>query len=163
MFVSFLVCVLCVVIASSREEEEEDTIHLIEHQWGSRLDDAASPPLVQPTPQLLMGGLTSIGLLLRKKKKLFAFQIYLEFGKPTSNDTTASLSSFNHVHHLFLPPPPIAPPLDSCVIGSLHGRPVEPTKQTRKSIGKEKEKTHAERMFLLLLLLVMSPSNCLRV
>ncbi len=59
--------------------------------------------------------------------------------------------------------PPLLP-LDSCVIGSLHGRPVEPTKQTRKSIGKEEEKTHAERMFLLLLLLlVMSPSNCLRV
>jgi hypothetical protein len=147
-FFSRMCLCVCVVIASRRRRRRHNS-----PDWTSMGIPIGwyGLPTTCATNSTFDGGLTSIGLLLRKKKKkLFAFQIYLEFGKPTSNDSLLQpLSSFNHVHHLFLPPP-----CDSCVIGSLHGRPVEPTKQTRKSIGKEEEKTHAERMFLLL---VMSP------
>jgi hypothetical protein len=149
LFVSFLVCVcVCVVIASRRRRRRHNS-----PDWTSMGIPIGwyGLPTTCATNSTFDGGLTSIGLLLRKKKKkLFAFQIYLEFGKLTSNDSL--LHSLSHLLITFIIYS--SPPCDSCVIGSLHGRPVEPTKQTRKSIGKEEEKTHAERMFLLL---VMSP------
>jgi hypothetical protein len=102
-FFSRMCLCVCVVIASRRRRRRHNS-----PDWTSMGIPIGwyGLPTTCATNSTFDGGLTSIGLLLRKKKKkLFAFQIYLEFGKPTSNDSLLQpLSSFNHVHHLFLPP-----------------------------------------------------------